>query len=329
MEPVILGFGLLFGIAVAVGIYLAVAPSNTSEREHRVKSIDDYITHQARTAVSRPGATATSINTQLLGLGEKVMRDRQSTSQTMALLQRADLPWRAPEWGVLRIVSVVVGPLLGLLVLHGDLVLNILGLGAGLALGVLGPRLVLRYIAKRRAGKFERQMPDILMLVASSLSTGFSLIQALDACATDVAQPASKEFSRVMAESRLGVDIEDALERMANRMDSDNMRWTSMAIRIQRTVGGNLAETLRQTAATLRERESLRRHVKALSAEGKLSAYILVAMPIVLFIYEAQVNPAYISLLWTTPVGWGMMIASVFLLVIGIFWMNQVVSVKV
>ncbi len=102
-----------------------------------------------------------------------------------------------------------------------------------------------------------------------------------------------------------------------------------MAIRIQRTVGGNLAETLRQTAATLRERESLRRHVKALSAEGKLSAYILVAMPIGLFIYEAQVNPAYISLLWTTPVGWGMMIASVFLLVIGIFWMNQVVSVKV
>ena len=101
---------------------------------------------------------------------------------------------------------------------------------------------MLSYLAKRRARKFEQQLPDVLTLVASSLSTGFSLPQALDAVSRDVAQPAAKEFSRAMAETRIGSDIEDALERMADRMDSKNMHWAAMAIQIQRKVGGNLGK---------------------------------------------------------------------------------------
>ena len=97
--------------------------------------------------------------------------------------------------------------------------------------------------------------------------------------AKDAPEPAAKEFSRALAEARIGADVSDALDHMAVRMDSENMRWATMAIRIQREVGGNLAETLRTTAATLREREMLRRQVRALSAEGRLSAYILIALP--------------------------------------------------
>ena len=96
---------------------------------------------------------------------------------------------------------------------------------------------------------------------------------------------------------------------MAVRMDSENMRWTTMAIRIQREVGGNLAETLRTTAATLREREMLRRQVRALSAEGRLSAYILIALPVLLFVYSYFVNYDYVSLLWTTVMGIVMSVA--------------------
>ena len=97
----------------------------------------------------------------------------------------------------------------------------------------------------------------MLTLVASSLSTGFSLLQALDAVSKDAAEPAAKEFSRALAETRIGADISESLERMAERMDSENMKWATMAIQIQRSVGGNLAETLRTTAKTLREREAL------------------------------------------------------------------------
>ena len=147
--------------------------------------------------------------------------------------------------------------------------------------------------------------------------------------AKDVSEPAAKEFSRVMAETRIGSDLESAMERMAIRMDSDNMRWTSMAIGIQRQVGGNLAETLRTTAATLREREYLRRHVSALSAEGRLSAYILIAIPIILFVYEVNVNRAYISLLWTSVLRWVMIVVALILMAIGIFWMNKAVKVEV
>jgi tight adherence protein B len=199
----------------------------------------------------------------------------------------------------------------------------------GLVLGYFLPAAILRFLATRRTKKFEAQLPDVLTLVASSLSTGFSLPQALDAVAKDAAQPAAKEFARALAETRIGSDISDALERMSERMQSENMRWTTMAIRIQREVGGNLADTLRTTAKTLREREELGRHVRALSAEGKLSAYILVALPIGIFLYEYQVNRSYIELLWTRSLGWIMIGMGLTSLTVGIFWMRKTVQVKV
>ncbi len=203
------------------------------------------------------------------------------------------------------------------------------GILIGALLGYGIPAVILRFLAGRRSRRFEAQLPDVLMLLASSLSTGFSLNQALDAVAKDAAEPLAKEFSRALAETRIGADIGDALERMADRMESVNMRWTAMAIRIQREVGGNLAETLRTTAATLREREGLTRHVKALSAEGRLSAYILVALPIGVFLYLLKVNHDYVALLWTRPVGWGMLAGGLIFLTLGIFWLKAIVKVEV
>jgi len=191
------------------------------------------------------------------------------------------------------------------------------------------PALFLKFAASRRAKKFEAQLPDVLTLVASSLSTGFSLLQALDAVARDTSDPSGKEFSRALAETRIGADIDDSLAHLADRMDSTNMRWTGMAINIQRQVGGNLAETMRNTAATLRDRESLKRHVNALSAEGKLSAYILIALPIGVFLYMLMVNRPYVELLWTTMIGIGMLIGGLISMAIGIFWMRKVVIVEV
>jgi tight adherence protein B len=195
--------------------------------------------------------------------------------------------------------------------------------------GAVIPTVVLRILANRRARAFERILPDVLMLVATSLRSGFGLPQALDAVARDAAEPAAKEFSRALAETRIGTDITDALDHMAARMDSTAMRWAVMAIRIQRDVGGNLAETLMTTARTLRERESLRRQVSTLSAEGRLSAYILIALPIGVFLYMLAVNREYVSLLWTQPLGLGMLIVAAVMLVIGVFWMRRVVRIEV
>ena len=167
------------------------------------------------------------------------------------------------------------------------------------------------------------------MLVATSLASGFSLLQALDSVAKDAPEPASKEFSRALAEARIGSDVSDALDHMGARMDSQNMRWTTMAIRIQREVGGNLAETLRTTAATLREREMLKRQVKTLSAEGKLSAIILIALPVGVLFFSMLTNYAYVSLLWTTAMGIGMCVAGLLAMAFGIWWMSKVVKIEV
>ncbi|WP_246111448.1 type II secretion system F family protein [Terrabacter aerolatus] len=323
--PYIAGGLLALGLFVMLGTSLM--PTLETKRERRVASIDSYVVGDV-VALSRQEmkAAQSTITAQLLDMGDRVMKDRKSTSRTMALIERADLPFRAGEWLVLRVVAVIVGAAVGM-VLAGEG--KALGLLLGGVLGLLVMPGGLRFVASRRARKFEAQLPQILLLISTSLRSGFGLPQALDAVARDAAEPAGKEFSRALAETRIGTDISDALERVAVRMESKSMHWTVMAIRIQREVGGNLADTLRTTAGTLRERESLHRQVATLSAEGRLSAYILVALPIFIFIYMTRVNYEYVSLLWTTTVGLFMSVGGVVSLGVGIIWMRQVVKIEV
>jgi tight adherence protein B len=323
---VALGLGGVFVGLLALGIAFG-SGSFKSGRTTRVENIERYVTTGAAAVKSKTRPSAVSEN--LVFLGERMMEGRSSTSKTMGRIEKADLPLRAGEWWVLRIVALVVGVAASMLLIRGGLLMTVLAAVLGFVFGIFAPAFVLRFLANRRGKKFDHQLPDVLTLVASSLSTGFSLPQALDAVAKDSADPSAKEFSRALAETRIGADIADSLERMASRMDSDNMRWTSMAIRIQREVGGNLAETLRTTAKTLREREELGRHVRALSAEGRLSAYILIGLPIGIFFYTMQTNRDYIELLWTRPLGLAMIGAGLVSLTLGVFWMRKVVDVKV
>lgn len=332
---------LLFGIqpelglalvAVFVGVIgLAVLLSGSSfksGRQTRVENIERYVAPGAAHSQAK-GSKKAALSENLVFLGERVMENRTSTTKTMALIEKADLPLRAGEWWLVRIVSLFIGVAVCILLLGGGLGMTLFAGLLGLVVGFFLPSLALRFLASRRGKKFDHQLPDVLTLVASSLSTGFSLPQALDAVAKDAPEPSAKEFSRALAETRIGADVADSLERMAARMDSDNMRWTSMAIRIQREVGGNLAETMRTTAKTLREREELMRHVKALSAEGRLSAYILIALPIGIFFYTMKTNREYVELLWTRPLGMAMLAAGIVFIGVGIFWMRKTVDVEV
>jgi tight adherence protein B len=318
-------------LALFLGVFLLVvvafAPVFRSERKERIATIEAYGLGRARPEGKAAKAAPSAISQSIVDMGEQFMSGRESTSRTMMLLDRADLPWRAGEWFVLRVLAVLVGGLVGyvLLVARNPWI----GLTVGVVAGLVLPAIVLRYLARKRARAFEFVLPDVLMLTATSLASGFSLLQALDAVARDAPEPCAKEFSRALAETRIGADVSDALEHMADRMDSNNMRWATMAIRIQREVGGNLAETLRMTAATLREREGLRRHVRALSAEGRLSAYILIALPIGILFFSMYSNYEYVSLLWTTFYGLVMCFMGIVAMIIGIFWMRNVVKIEV
>ena len=318
--------GAVFVGLLTVGWFVA-SPLFTPAARRRVQQLDDYV-GLARRKVARK-ASPNMITDQVLHISEKLIEGRESTRRSAVLLERADLPLRVNEWYVLRAVAVVVSVSAAWLLFSGSAVRSILGLALGVIAGVFGPAVFLRIAASRRAKKFDTQLPDALTLMASSLATGFSLPQSIDAIVRDAAQPTAKEFARALAETRIGAELEDSLDRLAQRMGSQNLEWTTMAIRIQRQVGGNLAETLRTTATTIRDREALMRHVRALSAEGRLSAYILIALPIGLFFYMLKVNPDYVSLLWSSFLGLVMSVIGVILLGIGVVWMRKVVEVKV
>ena len=316
----------LIGLGLFALVSATLLPSLQTHRERRVDAIESYVVGPRAVSRSENKTHAPPLSEQLTALGEKVMSGRKSTSWVVSHIERADLPFRTGDWFILQAVSLVLGAAIGMAVFRG---LPLLGFALGLLLGGALPPLVLRSLATRRAKAFERVLPDVLMLVATSLRSGFGLPQALDAVARDAAEPAAKEFSRALAETRIGTDVAEALDHAADRMESKSLRWTTMAIRIQRDVGGNLAETLLTTANTLRERESLFRQVRTFSAEGRLSAWILIALPVGMFFYMMFTNYEYVSLLWTTTLGIIMLVAGLVMFVVGMFWMRRVVRIEV
>ncbi len=317
---------LLVGVALFALGGASLIPTLKTKREQRVGAIESYVVGPKLVSRSEGKAHAQPLSDQLTALGEKAMEGRKATSWLLANIERADLPFRAGDWFVLTVAASVSGAALGFLLLRA---LPALGTFFGFVVGFVLPQAALKFLAVRRSSRFESILPDVLMLVATSLRSGFGLLQALDGVARDAAEPAAKEFSRALAETRIGTDIADALERASERMGSTSLRWTVMAIRIQREVGGNLAETLLTTASTLRERESLHRQVRALSAEGRISAYILLALPGVLVLFMTAINYDYISLLWTTGLGILMILGSLILFAIGIVWMRKLVRIEV
>jgi tight adherence protein B len=159
-----------------------------------------------------------------------------------------------------------------------------------------------RRIAKRRR-KFEQQFPDALTIIASSLSAGHTFLRSIQMMCEEGEAPIAEEFARVVHETQLGDPLVDALARMAQRLDIRDVEWVVQAIRIQQTVGGKLADLLHTLADFIRSREELRREVDVLVAEGKISAYVLGALPIFLGVFVQISNPGYLDPMFE---GWGL-----------------------
>jgi tight adherence protein B len=256
--------------------------------------------------------------------GRRFAEARGFSGRVDAELEAAGVSVRSGEFVVLSVAAALVGVVLGAAVLRNPLLALLTGAVAG-----TGPTLALRMAMKRRAEKLREQLPDVLTIMASSLRAGHSFMQSLDAVAKEIAQPAATEFQRVVSEIRLGRPTDDALEALAERVGSPDFRWAVLAVNIQREVGGNLAEILDNVADTLRERAQMRRQVEVLTAEGRLSAWVLTALPVAIAVYMFITNPEYIGLLVTAKLGIIMLSAAVVLLVIGVFWMRKIVDIDV
>jgi len=311
--PVLLGaIAVGAGIALALAGVLLVRPAPVPVG-HRLAAYFGEADDRRRVAGVR-GTVALA--------ARAVVPDRVET-RLARRLSGAGLAVRPGEWAVLQAGSTLVLGVLGLAV--GGPVLML----ALLTLGTVGPLAYLRVRHARRLAAFGEQLPDTLTMIANSLAAGLSVPQAIDTVVREGQAPIAGELRRALVEQRLGVDIGDALDGIATRMGSVDFAWVVMAVRIQREVGGNLAEVLETVAETLREREYLRRQVRTLSAEGRLSAYILGGLPVAMFCYLLIANREFAQPLYTTLLGLLLLGAAVVLVSVGGWVMSRMVKVEV
>jgi len=195
---------------------------------------------------------------------------------------------------------------------------------AGIILTVVG----IQALASRETRRFEAQMPDTLNLMGSSLRAGYSLLQAVEAVSSEAAMPTAREFGRAVSEIRLGTSVPGALHGIAKRMGSVDFEWVTMAIDIQSEVGGNLAEVLATTADTIVLRNRLRGDVRAMTAEGRISAIVLGILPFALGLFMWTTNRDYIDPLFSTTGGRIGLVIAFGLLAVGVSWIRSIVNVE-
>lgn len=314
-------------LAVVTMLVLALG----GKREKKSDSLDSRIEAYTRQGAKKLAAAnreseSSSMTQQAVAVAESVLEGQKGLE--VALTQRlegAGLALKPAEWLLIH-AGVTLGFGIFMLLLGGG---NLLFMVLGLFLGAALPWLFLSFKRKRRVTAFNNQLADTLQLMAGSLSAGLSLAQSVDTVVREGNDPMAAEFRRALVETRLGIEIEEALDGVADRMQSKDFEWVVMAIRIQREVGGNLSELLKKVAETIREREYLQRQVKTLSAEGRLSVWILGGLPPGFMLYLFLANPTYLYPMYTTPLGWAMLTVMSVLLTAGIFWMKKVVKVDV
>ena len=237
-------------------------------------------------------------------------------------LKRAGMSMKGSEFVTLHIISVV---LITLIVNYITKSLPITFLAAMFI--IFAPFLYINFKTGQRIKKFNEQLPDTLQLIEGSLKAGYSLNQSIAMVVNETKPPMSDEFRMTLGEIRMGLPEKEAMDNMAARINSDLFNWVVMAINIQRDVGGNLAEVMDIIANTIREKDRILRQIRSLTAEGKLSAYVLIGLPIILAVVLVMLNRSYISVLYTTRIGIMILIFAVVLMIAGIIWILRIIKI--
>jgi tight adherence protein B len=274
-------------------------------------------------------APAVSMRDRTVGMTNRVLQDQGWYARFGDRLEMAGIAMRPAS--MVTLVTVVaagaflVGALLALL--RGVPVAWVLPVVFVLIV-VLGARAVIANRVAKRRTLFAEQLDDTLQLMASGLRAGHSLPAALGAVASEAESPTAEEFARLLNKNRIGYDLAQAIEECADRMQSDDLAWTAQAVAIHREAGGNLGEVLDHVGDTIRERNQIRRQVRTLSAEGRISANVLIALPLVIAGILTFVSPDYIRLFISTPIGLALIGISLVLFIIGVLWLRAIVKIK-
>jgi len=232
-----------------------------------------------------------------VGAASALVDSFDAKGSLLAKLERSRVPLRPGE----LVVVTIAGGLVGGAVIAAATSNVLFGIAGVLAAPFVANAYLERTIRKRRK-RFEEQFPEALTLIASSLSAGHTFLRSIQMMTQEAGGPLAEEFGRVVSETELGDPLLDALQRMADRLDMRDVDWVVQAIRIQQTVGGKLADLLHTLADFIRAREEIRREIDVLTAEGRVSAFVLGGMPVALLGFISVVNPEYMEPMYQ---GWG------------------------
>ena len=311
---------LVIGIAAFfVAIVLALAASLFPREETTGITLFQRRPKEERSFQSS-GGTLSSLSDRAQSFADSVLRRTGRRSGLTLALDSAGIRLSPGEFVILAASGALAGLAIGLVAfgpLGGILIA---------AAALIVPRVILTMRVDRRRAAFGEQLEGTLLLLSSSLRAGYGLVQSVSTVAGEAAAPTSEEFNRIVVETRLGRDLVESMGAIADRMQSQDFRWVVQAVDIQRTVGGDLAEVLDTAAATIRERNQIRRQIKALSAEGRISAYILIAVPFVITGFLTFVTPGFIEPLFERTVGRIMLAAGIILMIIGIIWIRRIIK---
>jgi tight adherence protein B len=248
-----------------------------------------------------------------------------ASSQLATELARADLKLTPSEFIIANFAAVLIGFLIALVLGRSSLIFALLGGIAGFYL----PRFYVRRRQSQRLNAFNNQLGDTLILLANSLRSGYSLLQAMETVSKEVPPPMSTEFGRVVREIGLGLTVEEALAHLVQRINSEDLDMVVTAVNIQHEVGGNLAEILDTISHTIRERVRIKGQIRALTASQRLSGNVVALLPFALAGFMFMFNPGYLSKMWEEACGLMMLGTGLCTIVMGYFIIQKITQIEV
>ena len=319
------GAGLAAIFIVIIGIISARSESDIIE-ERLGRAAGDYESFMSFQETDEEDAISEDKGGALDAL-DNILAERTFGKKWRRQLARADLKLTVAEFFALHFVSMIAGFSAGFFILFGgDMIFSIL---AGF-IGFFVPRVYVTRTISKRLIAFETQLPDTLGLWVNALRSGYSVLQSMEAVANDAPEPTMTEFKRVVQEVQLGIDMPDAFEHLLERVESDDLDLVVTAVNIQREVGGNLAEILETISTTIRERIKLKGEIRVLTAQGRITGYLISFLPIILAMLLNVINPGYMGEMFNNRAcGWPIIGAGLAMIGIGAALIQKIVDIEI